>query len=359
MRRHWKLVISFHITFLSIILSSCANFAYYGQSLSGQLEILEKRRSIDKILSDPTTPRDLKKRLEQVHEITEFANRALYLPAHGSYRTYADLSREYVVWNVVAAPAFSLAPLRWCFLIVGCLPYRGYFAKQDAIRFAGKLRARGYDVHFGGVSAYSTLGWFDDPVLNTMLRRDRTEWARVIFHELAHQKIYIKNDTGFNEAFADSIALVGVRRWLHANYPAEALHRFERAQHREEQFLQLVFSYRRKLEALYASDLPVIKKRSRKSAIFKFMLADYRKMRARWGDHDEYDAWFENGLNNARLATLLTYRDLVPGFLALLQAVDNNLQEFYDRVAELGHCSKVTRRHILEEGPVMQECKEQ
>ncbi len=240
---------------LYAILSSCATLSYYGQSIIGHLQIMGKKQPINNLLSAPGLSTQLREKLIRTLEIRDFATNELRLPDNDSYRFYANLARKYVVWNLIATPEFSLEPVEWCFLIVGCLPYRGYFSKKKAILFADKLRAKGYDVHIGGVTAYSTLGWFDDPVLNTMLQHDKTHLAKVIFHELAHQKIYIKDDANFNEAFADSIALIGVRRWLDAKFTADELHQFEQSQKRENEFIQLVITYKNKLDALYNSNL--------------------------------------------------------------------------------------------------------
>ncbi len=212
MNKFW--IIIFVIFLVLPNLTSCAQLAYYSQSIKGQWEINVKKRPIRQILEDETTSEILHRKLTQASKIRQFAIDYLYLPNNESYLTYADLDREFVVWNVFATPELSLEPVQSCFLIVGCLSYQGYFEKKAALKQANLLRENGYDVYVGGVSAYSTLGWFNDPVLNTMLTRDITYLAKIIFHELAHQKIYIKNDTDFNEAFAETIALKGIEQWL-------------------------------------------------------------------------------------------------------------------------------------------------
>lgn len=357
MHAHTKFITLLFVIISTASLSSCATLSYYGQSISGQLELLRKREPIDELLATSGLTDQLRTELLQVLQIRDFASETLLLPDNGSYRTYADLGRPYSVWNVIASPEFSLEPVQWCFLIVGCLPYRGYFSKQHAIRYAEKLRSQGYDVHVGGVSAYSTLGWFDDPLLNTMLRDDMTHTASVIFHELAHQKIYIKNDTHFNEAFADSIALIGVRHWLRSILGLDALLQFEQSQARENEFVQLILTYRSELESLYRRHLSAQKKRQEKSAVFNRMASDYWKIRSGWGEHGDYDAWFSNGVNNAKLSAILTYRDLIADFMALFIAEGNDLQRLYARVKQLGQCDKTDRRKRLKAGLNAQDCQ--
>ncbi|MCH7695059.1 MAG: aminopeptidase [Proteobacteria bacterium] len=357
MHDHLKIITLIFVIICSASLCSCTTLSYYGQSISGQLELLRKREPIDELLATSGLTDQLRAELQQVLQIRDFASETLQLPDNDSYRTYADLGRPYSVWNVIAAPEFSLEPLKWCFLIVGCLPYRGYFSKQQAMRYAEKLRSQGYDVHVGGVSAYSTLGWFDDPLLNTMLRDDITHTARVIFHELAHQKIYIKNDAHFNEAFADSIALIGVRQWLRSKLDPDALLQFEQSQARESEFIQLILTYRSELESLYRRHLSVQEKRLEKSAIFNRMGSDYREIRSDWGEHGDYDAWFGNGINNAKLSAILTYRDLVADFMALFTDTGHDLQRLYARVKQLGQCNKTDRRKRLKAGLNAQDCQ--
>ena len=340
----------------ALILVSCSSLSYYGQSISGQLEILSKRRPLAQVIADPETdPRQLQQ-FRQVLEIRDFASRKLGLPDNNSFRSYVRLNRPYVVWNVIATPEFSLDPVQWCFLVVGCLPYRGYFHRAAALQFATRLKAQGYDVQTGGVSAYSTLGWFDDPVLSTMLNRDITDTARIIFHELAHQHTYVKNAADFNEAFADTVAQIGVRLWLTDTGKVQELARFDREQAHEQDFFQLVEEYKTRLNRLYRSGLTSDEKRLRKSAIFKQMIQDYHGLRAHWGSDNAYDDWFDQGLNNARLATVLTYRNLVPAFLSLYETLGRDFPRFYQRVGELAQCPPALRKHYLETGQVPRDC---
>lgn len=314
------------------------------------MEIVRKRMPIEQLLAEGELPGPVAEQLSRVRKIQNFAVHELGLPDNGSYRYYADLGRDYVVWNVFATPELSLQNREWCYLIVGCLSYRGYFSEAAARELAEALESEGYDVFVGGVSAYSTLGWFADPVLNTMLHRGETYLARVIFHELAHQKIYIKNDTDFNEAFADTVALAGMQRWLASQNDNKTYEAFMRQQSRESGFVDLVLRYRQLLDNLYRSPHNDQDKRARKNLLLQQMVNDYQAIRNGWENDVHYDSWFARGVNNAKLVAVATYRQYVPGFNRLLEAVDNDLDVFYRRVNELAQCSPATRKKILLSG---------
>ena len=331
-------------------LSACSPVLYYSQSIRGQLEIMHKRQAIATVLEEKKLPAGTLSQLAGVEQIRDFAGHELGLPVADSYRDYVDTGRDYVVWNVFAAPELSLETRQWCYLFAGCLAYRGYFAEDDARRFAAGLARQGYDVFTGGVSAYSTLGWFSDPVLNTMLRHDRIYLARVIFHELAHRKLYIKGDTDFNEAFADTVADAGVRMWLGGNGTQQELLAYDTARLHDDIFVDLVLRYRDRLDAVYSSSLDATEKRRQKSSVLEEMKAEYGRIRADWKDDDGYDAWFAAGLNNAKLAAVSTYRAYLPGFRMLLSAVDGNLIEFYGQVEQMRACTSEQRRDILLSG---------
>jgi predicted aminopeptidase len=337
-------------------LTSCARVAYYSQSITGQWEIYAKRRHINEILMDEKTSHTLHEKLAPVPEIRQFASEQLKLPNNNSYLTYADLNREYVVWNVFATPQLSLEPVQWCFLIVGCLSYQGFFDKETAMRQANTLRAQDYDVFVGGVSAYSTLGWFDDPILNTMLNKDITYLVKVIFHELAHQKIYIKNDTEFNEAFAESIALAGINKWLTQYHSQDAIDKFTNKQNYENEFVSLVLETRDELEELYDSEMPDQKMQQNKIEILKLMRKKYNQMRSNWNDDTTYDSWFNTELNNAKIAAVATYRHLIPDFMHLLEKTGNDFEDFYKLINKLERCSIIKRRAILDTGDIQFEC---
>lgn len=331
---------------LALILGGCASLAYYGQAIGGHLSLLGRTRPIEELLSDPALAPELKQRLERVLVIRAFATEALSLPDNGSYRRYADLERPFAVWNVFAAPELSLTAKEWCFLFAGCVAYRGYFVQTDAEREAVRLRTEDYDVHVGGVIAYSTLGWFDDPLLNTMLARPEPELAGLLFHELAHQKIYVRDDTAFNESFAMTVEREGVRRWLaaqiaQADYPTYT----ERAGRREE-FIALVLRTRTQLEALYASAVNDHDKRTGKRELLDALRRDYTALKKRWGGHADFDGWMEN-LNNAKLLSIGLYHNHIAAFEVLLARHHGNLAAFYRTVQELAQQPRAARDAAL------------
>jgi predicted aminopeptidase len=280
--------------------------------------------------------------------IRDFASRELALPDNGSFRTYADLSRPYVVWNVFAAEEFSVRPKEWCFPVAGCVNYRGYFARADADAFAADLRGEGFEVYVGGVPAYSTLGWFDDPLLSTFIHYPETELVRVIVHELAHQVLYVRDDTEFNESFAVVVEQEGVRRWLaRENEPAER-DRSQRAQRMRADFQGLVLETRQRLEALYASALAPEEKRREKKRILAGLRGDYEGLKAGpWQGFAGYDRWFGQEINNATLASIGLYHQLVPAFEALLDRNSLDLPRFYAEVKRLAALPKDARRERL------------
>jgi predicted aminopeptidase len=326
----------------------CATFTYYGQAVRGHLDVMHRAQPIESRLADATTPPELRAKLARVLEIREFASRELGLPDNGSYRAYADLERPYVVWNAFAAPEFSVEPRPSCFPIVGCVSYRGYYGEADAQAFAAGLRKAGYDVYVYGVPAYSTLGWFDDPVLNTFVRYPDVELARLVFHELAHQLVYVKGDTVFNESFAVAVEEEGVRRWLARHGDEHERAAYTRLRERRAEFVALVLRYRARLEALYREPLPAEAKRAAKSRLLAELDADYRALKAqRWGGWGGYDRWFEQGVNNAQIASVATYEELVPAFRALLAREGGDMARFYAEVKALAQLDKGAREAAL------------
>jgi predicted aminopeptidase len=329
------------------VAAGCSTLSYYGQAIDGHLEVVRLAEPIAERLADPATPPELRAKLERVVAIRQFASRELGLPDNGSYRSYADLGRPYVLWNVVAAPPFSVAPRESCFPVAGCVAYRGYYRQAAADDYGAGLRKGGDDVYVYGVVAYSTLGWFDDPVLNTFVRYPDAELARLVFHELAHQVVYVKGDTMFNESFAVAVEDEGVRRWL-ARYgtPAER-DAYAAARQRRAEFVQLVLRYRGELERFYREPLTDEAKRAGKAQRFAAMAADYRALKARWGGFAGYDRWFEGGPNNAKLASVATYEERVPAFRALLARENGDLPRFYAAVKALGKLDQPEREREL------------
>ncbi len=319
---------------------------YLVQAARGQMQVLHARRPIDKVVSDPNTPPELRGRLLDVRAARNFAVSELHLPDNRSYRTYADIKRPFVVWNVVAAPEFSVEPKHWCFPIAGCVAYRGYFKEEKARAFAARLAKRGYDVTVGGVPAYSTLGKFADPVLSTTMRYGDSELAGIIFHELAHQLLYVKNDSEFNEAFATTVEDAGLERWLKARGHPDLMQEFLQENARERAFIELFAQTREQLAHLYASGMARPRMREQKAAVFAGLTEQVRALQRQDGVQ-YYEPWLREGLNNAHLASVATYYKCVPGFQRLLAQEDGDLVRFYAAARELSKQPRATRHAQL------------
>ena len=325
---------------------------YVMQAANGEWQVMRARKPIDKVVKDPKTSQSLRDTLTEVNAAREFASRELGLPDNRSYRTYADIHRTYVVWNVVAAPEFSIHPKQWCFPIAGCVSYRGYFSEKRARRFASDLSKRGFDVTLDGVPAYSTLGKFADPVLSTMLPYGPDELAAIIFHELAHQLLYVKNDTQFNESFATTVENAGLERWLTLNGHSDRIQRYRKDSNREREYVDLFDRTRAQLARLYASGLPVAEMRARKAEAFGALADAIRDLEERQGlKSTVYDAWIKEGLNNARLASEANYYECMPGFERLLADQGNDLRRFYAAARELARLPKAERHEKLCKSP--------
>jgi len=328
-----------------LVLPGCEMAAYYLQAIGGHLDIMTRAQPLVRVLADPETPEVLKAKLATAARIREFASRELKLPDNGSYRSYAELGRPFAVWNVVAAPEFSLLPVQSCFPVAGCVSYRGFYAREDALRHAARLRAAGNDAFVGGVPAYSTLGWFDDPLLSTFIRYPDAELARLVFHELSHQLIYLKGDSTFNESFAVAVEREGVRRWLKDAGRTAELQAFAEADQRRRDFAQLMAAARERLARLYREPLAPRAMRARKAEAFAAFKADYAALKSGpWKGFAGYDRFLaEAEPNNALLASFATYTQLVEGFERLLAAEGGDLERFYSRVRELAALDKPAR----------------
>jgi predicted aminopeptidase len=331
------------VALLSYTIGGC----YLLQSAEGQLQLMSKRRPIGSVIAAASTSPSLRSQLEAVESIRAFATRELDLPDNGSYRSYADVGRPYVVWNVVAAPEFSVDPKEWCYPIVGCVAYRGYFVEAKARKFADEQRERGMDVAVGGVAAYSTLGHFDDPILNTMVGWDDVELASIIFHELTHQLLYVANDASFNEALATTVEEEGVKRWLEAQGRSKDLaqHRLERQRYL--QVVALLGATRARLRMIYASGVPLLEKRYEKHQAFDDLHAEFTALRVKFGGHAPFESWFEHDVNNAHLASVATYFACVPGFERELRAVNGELAAFYRRVRQMAKMPQKARDALI------------
>ncbi|HEX9626273.1 MAG TPA: aminopeptidase [Acidiferrobacterales bacterium] len=343
----------------TLIVGGCATLGYYAQSVGGQMRVLSRAQPIERVLHDPATPAEIRARLAAIQRIRSFAIDELHLPDNGSYTHYADLGRPYVVWNVYATPELSLKPKQWCFPVAGCVTYRGYFDQASAEEYAAALAREGYDVYVAGVNAYSTLGWFRDPVFNSVLRRSEASIAGLIFHELAHQRLYVRDDTAFNESFAMAVELEGARRWLSRDPDryacpecetldmARQLEEYLAGKQRHEQFVELLGRARARLEALYASARGAGEQRAGKQQIFAGLREEYALLREEWGGYDGYDQWFGRPLNNAHLASVGIYHQYLPAFQALLEEHAGDLKAFYRDALRIGRLSGERRRVAL------------
>lgn len=328
---------------LALPLVGCSNLGYYGQSINGHFDIMNRREPIQQLLLKPELQPALKTKLQLVLNVRDFASRELGLPDNGSYRSYVDLKRDYVVWNVFAAPEFSVKPKTWCFLFTGCVAYKGYFSKTDADAVAGRLKEQGLDVFVAGIDAYSTLGWFDDPVLNTFLRRGEAGLAGLIFHELSHQLLYVKDDTTFNESFATTVELEGVRRWLNKQGKKKKIRAYLTRKHRSDQFIKLILDYRERLENIYREPRTEREKRDHKKLAFVSMRKDYQVLKQNWRGYKAFDYWMKRDLNNAHLASVGAYHEYVPAFQLILKKLGHDLEKFYLEVERLADLNKVDR----------------
>lgn len=334
---------------LTLCLGGCSSLSFYWQALDGQWELSRRARPINEVIADQATPEQLRQRLRRVEQMRAFAVRELALPDNKTYRNYADLKRPFVVWNVFATQEFSVEPEEWCFPIAGCVGYRGYFREAEARAFAESLRKKGLDVFVGGVPAYSTLGYLDDPVLNTFIGYAESEVARLIFHELSHQVVYLKGDTAFNESFATAVELEGVKRWLAAAGTPEQQRAFDVAQARKHDFLALIETHKAALSALYERSLPPEEMRVEKAQVFERMRSDYAQLKVRWGGFGGYDFWFnQQPLNNAQLASLALYTQYVPGFTRMIEGTGGDMRAFYDAARKLAELPEAERAAALE-----------
>ena len=320
-------------------LSSC----YLAHVSAGHMALMNARRPIAEVMAAPDADPALRERLEYVLAARRFASAGLGLPDNGSFTTYVELDRPNVAWNVFAAGEFSVEPKTWCFVVAGCVSYRGYFDQARANDYAGRLRSEGYDVYVAPVAAYSTLGHFEDPVLSTMMDMEDAELAGLIFHELAHQVAYVPGDTAFNEAFATTVELEGVKRWLDSRGRGADLAAYRQARERLFRVIALIDASRERLGELYASGLAPPAMRSAKATEFDRLREDYRRLRAGWADGRHYDGLLSADLNNARLAATAAYHQCVPGFVTLLQRQGGDLPDFYGAVRELAEAGPEAR----------------
>ena len=345
----YRLIVTGALCLVLLNATGCAELAYYGHVFSGQVEVLNARRDFDEILHDPTTPVETRRKILALRDMRGFAEQTLRLPASNSFRAYADLRRPFVLWNLYATPEFSLAPKAWCYPSLGCINYRSFFDKGCANRQAAILRAAGWDVYLAPAPAYSTGGWFDDPVYNSMLRYADVDMAAMLFHELAHERLYVADDTTFTESFATTVELEGIRIWLRARGASQSLGEYQRARRREREFIALLLEYRERLAHVYEGQQAVSGKRHRRQALFADLLAAYEKLKASWGGYAGFDAWFARGTNNAMLVPIGTYNDYVPALRALFAREEHDWTRFYRAAEALATLPLERRKQQLRE----------
>lgn len=357
--RRW--VIAGFLLAVVLAVSGCHTLGFYGQAVKGQYEIFAHQEPIEKLMESSQVPTPLKQRFELLRDLRGFASADLKLPTDDHYRKYVDVHRPFVVWNVEAAPEFSMEPKTWWYPVLGSLEYRGYFSKAGATNYAGYLRRKGFDVSVGGVGAYSTLGWFKDPVLNTFIFEDDAELAEIIFHELAHQRLFARGDTDFNEAFATTVGQEGARRWLKARGNVSGLNDYLAHLQRSDQFVHLVMRTRGQLVQLYGDEqtpdgkIKAAKKskgseqelRKQKKQILSDMQSEYSRLKTGWGGDAEYDGWFAHSVNNSHLNSVAAYYDFVPGFEQLLAANGGDMERFYRAAEQISKRPKSDRHEQL------------
>ena len=339
-----------------VLLAGCSDTAYLLHSAKGHLDILQAARPVDEWLGEDSTPAALKQRLLQAQDIRRFAVRALQLPDNASYQRYAQLARRSVVWNVVAAPAYSLTLNTWCFPVTGCVGYRGYFDEHEAQLQADTLRAQGLEASVYGVPAYSTLGWTNwlggDPLLSTFIHYPQGELARMVFHELAHQVLYVKDDTAFNESFATAVERLGSAAWLAGQANPAAQAEYATLDARRQAFRALTASTRQKLMAIYATDSTTpsttSQQEARKSAAYAEFRQSYAQLKESWGGYGRYDAWVA-GANNASFGALAAYDDWVGAFEVLYRQHPGDWAAFYHSAKQLAELPRAERTRRLQQ----------
>lgn len=334
--------------------SGCANLGYYWQSVTGHMAVVNAAKPVQDWIDDAQTPEATKRRLELSQRIREFASSDLQLPNNASYRRYADLKRRAAVWNVVAAPEYSLTLHTWCFAVVGCVGYRGYYAEADAQAEAEIKKSEGLEVSVYGAPAYSTLGYLNwaggDPLLSTFINYPEGELARLIFHELSHQVLYVQDDTMFNESFATAVERIGGAQWL-AQHASDAVRaEYTQFDQRRKEFRNFTLATRKKLEAIYAAQADKSAQEAMKKIAMQAFQDDYAQLKTQWGGYAGYDAWVAKA-NNASFGALAAYDELVPQFEALYAKQTGSAQArwlaFYDACKALAKLPRDQRRAAL------------
>jgi predicted aminopeptidase len=338
--------IFFHCLFL---LNGCAQVSYYYQAVEGHADIIQRMKPLEEVIASPETSVVVRDQLQRAKQIRQFAIEKLHLPDNASYTQFVDLKRKFVVWNVYATPRFSLKPKQWCFPIVGCLSYRGYFSPEPAFLEANELKEQGFDVYVAGIRAYSTLGWFNDPLLNTMLSKETWQLAALIFHELTHQLLYVSDDSTFNESFASAVEEIGLQLWLEQHKNEHDFKTYQLSKQRNQQMIFLVLKTKEKLAELYEKTLPEYEMLNLKNELLNELQTEYKKLKeTEWDNYQGYDRWFAE-VNNAKLLSVAMYGEYVPAFKKLFEKNQRDFKKFYDQVRLLAKLPKSERDHKLNE----------
>ncbi len=343
----WRYAGPMFLITLVVILSGCSELRYYRQSAGGQLDIVHRRQAIDTLIADENRDAQLRARLQKVREIRLFAVDELGLPDTDSYTQYADLGRDYAVLALYAAPEFSTELKTWCYPVVGCAAYRGYFDRGMLTAYAQELKQHNYDVYIAAVPAYSTLGWFDDPLLNTVLDWSEPHMAGLVFHELAHQQLYVKGDTVFNESFATAVERAGVERWLSTHGTQADVARYRSYWRQRERVVQLISATRGDLQALFLRDIHEPELRLAKARRVQALRQQYQELRRTLDGDPGYDTWFAGEINNASLGSVAAYHTYVEVFLAMLAEQHGDLHAFYAEAARMADMPPDQRRQYL------------
>ena len=331
-----------------LAMTGCSTVGYYSQIVSGHMSIVAGKKSVDEVVESEDTDDRTRHRLSLAVAAKEFGVQELALPDNKSYSTFYDTKRNYVTWNVVAAEEFSFRPRRWCFPIAGCVSYRGYYEQSDAQDYANELAEEGLDVAVNGATAYSTLGWFADPLLNTMLNRSDASIASLIFHELAHQQLYVGDDSKFNESFASFVEEQGLMLWQELRGSEDQSAELERRRSRQEDFIRLLRATRDDLQVLYQSGIDETAMREKKNARYRKLLAEYETLKTSWDGYRGYDGWFERELNNARLVSVATYNDYIPAFEVLFADSGKDFPAFYAAAEALSKMPRDKRQESMQ-----------
>lgn len=332
---------------LAAMISSCSSISYVSHVTGGQIDLLWKRKNIEELLLRDDLSPGLRERLMLTQKVRLFAEESLQLPVGNAYTSYSDLERPYALWNVYAAPALSMESYAWCLPFAGCIAYRGYYEKHLAEKEANRLKVKGLDVKVGGVRAYSTIGYFNDPVLNSFIETDEVYFIELLIHEIAHRKFYVKDDTTFNENFATAVGQIGAELWYTRLNDRQKFENYQVSKKNFKQVVTFLLRYKNQLHRLYQdNDLEKEVKMQRKELIIKNMIEKYEEFKHDNNIDNRYDYWVST-MNNATFSTLANYQELVPNFIALFQQVGQNWQKFYQEVERISELPKKERHQAL------------